>query len=252
MNRKSLIVLLFAGVATLLLAGCAGDGSIETEGPKSTTITTQATVAGALVNWSADLSGADIGTYTPVPCDPSTDTYCVLDFAGVASGGQYIVYTDDIPANWSIGANDGEGDQTCQQGATWEGTLTTSGPIITCGDDSVGQVKVAPSICTTIINYNTGQIEENNCPSTIELTTPVTMSTAHAMAVGTYDDSGASAASNSITASSSTTITVPLPPVIGNSVIVIVDPTTNKFVAAGFFTRNQTIYYPCGTKRSCG
>lgn len=242
------------GVGTLFLAGCGGDGSVETEGPKSTTITTQATVAGALVNWTADLSGDDNGTYTPVPCDPNADSYCIQDLGGVSQNGAYIFYTDDIPANWNIGATDVEGDYTCPQGSSWEGTLTTTGPILTCGDDETGQVIVTPSDCHFILNNTTGQIEDDNCPSTVTLSipSPVTMSTAYAMTVGAYDSIGDSEGSNSITASSPTSITVPAPTTPGANAILVVDPTTNQVIAAGLFTVGETVINPCGNEKNCG
>jgi hypothetical protein len=77
------------------------------------------------------------------------------------------------------------------------------------------------------------------------------MSTAHAMTVGTYDEAGDLVVSSSITASSSTSITVPTPDVAGYSVILVVDPTTNQVIGAGLFTRNQVILNPCGTKKNC-
>jgi hypothetical protein len=188
------------------------------------------------------------------PCDPSTDDYCLEDFTGVTDEiGNYTLVTDAMPANWEIGATEEVGTTDCLVGATWYGNLTpASGAQLVCGQTSQGAFIPSPQSCSTEVNYVTGQILENSCTSTITLSTaPGTMPTSYAMKVGTYNDEGDLNASNSISASSSSSITVPTPNIIGTSVIIVVDPTTNQVLGAGLFTRGETIYYPCGHEKSC-
>jgi hypothetical protein len=232
MNRKLLIVLLLAGVATSLLVGCSGGGSAPS-GPSQTTITAQTSSAGLLQAWSgADLSGDELTT--PAPCDDSTDEYCVFDFSGVTDGtGTYTLVTDAIPALWSIGATDPYG-KTCPAGASWYGTLTAGqGATLECGQLETGNIVATPASCTYTINLATGK-NSTTCPSTITLTAP-SFPTSHALTVSTYSDSGAELTSGSYMASSSTKIVVKTASSLVTSALIVVDPTTNRPLGAALF-----------------
>ncbi len=247
MNKESLIILLVAGIAMSLLAGCNDGSNTPTAPVLTTTITTQLSIAGGVQPWANALVQGALASEPP-PCDQSTDEYCLLSFAyGSQETGVQSVSTDAMPADWNIGASDPYGS-TCPAGSTWYGNLTPiEGATLVCGQLSLGQVVVSPQQCTVLTGKG-GVIEGNNCPSTIRLTLPSpSLPTAHALAVGTYNDEGKSEASNSITASSSTSITVPTPTIYGNSAVVIVDPATNTVLGAGLFTKNvKSVICPPG------
>lgn len=253
MNRKSLVVLILVGIGTALLTGCDSGAGIGGSSP-SIAITAQRSVNGITEAWvSASLNGLMVG---PEPCDPTQDPFCVFEFSGVTTNlGTYTLYTDAIPADWNIGATEEAGSSDCPSGASWTGNLTAiQGAQIVCGSFDASSAIVTPSSCIYELNNTTGQVIKNTCTFstiTLSLPSPATLPTAHAMTVGTYDDVGNSVASNSITASSSTSITVPIPNVAGASAIVIVDPATNKVMGTGLFTRTVLVINPCGSAKNC-
>lgn len=237
MNRKSLIVLLLAGVVMSLSTGCDGGGGPgASAGPQQTTITAQTSVGGVVQAWGgASLSGDEV-SFLP-PCDDSIDEYCQLDLSGATtSDGEYTFVTDAMPADWNIAATDPYGKQ-CLAGATFSGNLTPlGGAQLVCGQITGSNVVVKPASCTILMS-STGTVITDPCPSSVTLSIPsVSLPTTHALSVGTYNDTGHSEASSSITASSSTSITVPAPTQYGASAIVLVDPTTNQVLGAGLFT----------------
>ncbi len=86
--------------------------------------------------------------------------------------------------------------------------------------------------------------------SMLTLDTPG-LPTSQALNVSDYNDAGTQEYSYAGNASSTTTITVPVPKVAGDSVLVIYNPQTEEVIGAALFTLNVTIYNPCGTERSC-
>jgi hypothetical protein len=254
MKTKSLAILVLAGIAVAFSTGCGNPagGSSGSGGSSALIVSLLNNQPGLIEIWpTAAINGSE--TYPVYNCDSETDASCILDFATATTPqGQFTLYSLAIPATWNLA---GLADVNCQSGGTWSGTITSSDETeITCGQWGLGSAIVSPTSCTTIVNYDTGQIEHNNCPSSVTLTFPAgteTFPTSHAMTVGTYDVTGTSESSDSITASSSTTISVPLPGEVGNSAIIVVDPSTNKIIGSGLFTRIQTIYYPCGRAKSC-
>ncbi len=266
MNRKSLIALLLAGTILPLFGGCSSGGGTTTTyvsvGPSgasgSGTITAYTTVNGVNQGWQATISGSAVNP----SCNLLTDQNCFTSFSQVKMGldgsgtGSITINSDAIPGYWQFGLL---ADSTCTTGAS-SGVIFVANIIpdddqsIPCEDGDAGDAVVSPASCDSIFNTETGQTK-TTCTSTVTLSTsPATMPTTYAVTVGAYDSFGDLEASNSITASSSTSITVPTPSSVGYSVITIIDPTTNSVVAAGLFTRNsEVLSSPCsGTKKSCG
>lgn len=259
-NGKWISLLPFAAIAVSLLIGCGPDQGASGGNEETTTIATQTSSGGVLYDWPNATVNGDFISPAPglgYPCDPNSDVECVDNFAGTTNTlGTYTLYTNLMPADWEMSATEEVGTTDCQQGASWAGELTPGGGAqLVCGQMSSGSFVVSPASCYTQINDETHppEVVADTCPTTITLTSSVTsMPTAYAMTVGTYDDSGASEASSSITATSPTSVTVPTPTTLGASAIVVVDGTTNTVIGAGLFTRSQEIESePCGHQKQC-
>ncbi len=242
--RRSLAILLFAGLAAMFQSGCGSGGSGGGGAPCCTlaVYTEQAGGGGVWANASV-YGNADPGE---APCDPTTDTYCYLTFPASATTntyGEYTFSTDALPDSWSVGAT---GDSTCPNGGSSNGTITNDGSVyVYCNSFTVGTAVAAPDNCTITINENPGGGETNNCPSTITVTTSESeLPTSYAVNVANYDDTASEENASQITPSSSTSIVVPTPNAVGENAVIIVDPTTNQVIATASFLIHMQIILP--------
>lgn len=137
-----------------------------------------------------------------------------------------------MPGTWDIGAN---ADGNCSIGGSEELDITAGNTFdVKCGDIAGSNIVVSPSGCTTTY-YSSGP-DKTNCPVNITLTASnAVYPTAHAMSISGYNDTGASIVSQSATAASTTTVTIPLPPGTGDQILVVRDSTTNAVLGAGLF-----------------
>jgi hypothetical protein len=256
-------LVLTATLAVALLTACGGNGSTPASPPASqvpsTMITTHVTTAGTTGPWKgASLSGgATPNTYT---CVPGQDQNCVVNFGGTLgavltdSNGQYILQSDALGGvEWSFAAVDASNDSTCPNGASDTDTPNVGGNTdLFCNQNNAVAVVASPSSCITTTDTTTGQ-SNSNCPSTITLTAALPIfPTGYAINASSYTEAEALVVSNSITASSSTTITVPTPATTGFSAVVFTDPTTNLVLGAASFENIQRTTTTACTGHVCG
>ena len=238
----------------ILFVGCCSLGIDCSSGPTAT-IAAVTSIGGTLQAWvGATVDGMAVADgSTGYTCQPGSSG-CVLSVQGTTdSKGFYAFQSNAVPGDWQIGI---EADSSCPNGAATQiyylsVSTTSDAQKIVCGSIASGSATATPATCTQTVNNSTGQIT-TNCPATVTLTvdSPV-LSTAHALDVSDYNDAGSQEYSYSGNASNTTTIVVPTPKFIGESVLVIYDPQTNQPVGAALFTLTQAIYNPCGTERSC-
>jgi hypothetical protein len=238
MNRISSFALSFIAAATVGLSGCGGNGGAT--GSPTTQIYTQATISGVTQAWTgASLYGE---SSPPFACSLTTDPNgCQTTFGPVStdSTGHYTLQTDDLPATWSIGA---KADSTCSAGAS-SGIIQVSVGVpvtLTCGQDYATDIVASPQYCTITVDQINGT--SSDCPASITLTAQNSIfSTGYATTASSYDASGTLLRSDSITASSATTITVPTPSSAGFHALTFVNPTTNQIFGAAEFTVKKVI-----------
>lgn len=252
---KKAIALVICALVCALFVGCCTLGIECSSGPTAT-IAAVTSVGGILQAWvGATVDGMAVADgSTGYTCQPGSPG-CVLSVQGQTdSKGFYAFQSNAIPGDWQIGI---EADSNCATGAATQiyylGVSTTSdAQKIVCGNISGGSATASPADCTQVVNNSGGQIS-TNCPATVTLTlnTPG-LPTSQALNVSDYNDAGTQEYSYAGNASSTTTITVPVPKVAGDSVLVIYNPQTEEVIGAALFTLNVTIYNPCGNERSCG
>ncbi len=259
---KNIYLLLSVGcLSSVFITGCCNilgvnvcptTSSLPTAVIEAATLVggTTAPWVGGIVVANAVADGTGPGGYT-----------CIVDSSGCSltstgktdSLGNYPIKSDAIPGDWQVGIKP---DANCLQGAAttvlYLGTSTTSDPtMVVCGDIASGSATANPASCIETLNNSTG-VMTSNCPSTITLTIATdSLPTAHALNVSDYSDTGNQYYGFTGSASNTTTIVVPTPNVIGQSVLVIYDPQTNVPLGAALFTLNQVVFTPCGTKRNC-
>jgi hypothetical protein len=257
-NILSISIALMSTFAVAALTGCLGGASTGPQTPQ-TTITTHANVNGVSGPWvGASLSGgASPGTYT---CVPVQDQACVVNFGGTlgsvltGSNGQYILQSDALGnVQWSFVAVDAVNTNTCPNGASDTDTPNVGGNTdLFCNQNNAAAVVASPSSCITTTDTTTGQ-SNSNCPSTITLTAALPIfPTGYAINASSYTEAKALVSSSSITASSSTTITVPTPATTGFSAVVFIDPTTNLVLGAASFDNIQRTTTTACTGHVCG
>ena len=244
MRIHSFLLILAVGIATILQAGCGGSGG-SSSGPQtigsssgsccSFGIYTQQVGGGVWAN--AQLRGtADPFT---ISCNPGTDSNCLTQFGPISdlSDGEAIVYTDALPAYWTVMAAP---DTNCNDGASsGDESITSDGSIyLTCGQaDPVG-ANAEPSDCT--VTYVNGSLYEGCGPDTELITdSPLTLPTSYALDVDYYDLYGDWLGDTTATAANSTEINVPIPSNWGISVITLTDPTTSDVLAGVSYTLHQ-------------
>jgi hypothetical protein len=224
--------------AILGFVGCSSGGGPQVPG---TTIYAQETVSGVTQAWSNAL--IDAYAIPPFFCDPTSDSNCLTNIGGQTNtSGIFNLISDNLPANWDIGVR---ADSTCSQGAD-SGIVALSvggSTTVTCAQSNGSNVSVSPAGCAQITTFGAnGKITvTNNCPTNITLTaTAPVFSTAHAMALSGYSDTGSELYSQSPTATTTTKIVIPTPANQGDNVLLVTDPTTNQLVGAGLFIHNYS------------
>ncbi len=252
--KKALALVITALVCTFFV-GCCIFGIDCTSSLPTGWIQAKTSIGGVTQAWT----GATVNAYalpdTPngYACTPLSKG-CTLSESGTTdTSGYFSISSNAVPGDWQIAI---DGDSECVGGAASPDlyiTPTAKGlaQVVPCGSIASGSASANPASCFQTVNNSNGQIT-TNCPATITLTvdTPV-LSTSHALDVSDYNNAGIQESSFSGSASSTTTIVIPTPTLVGESVLVIYDPQTNQPVGAALFTMGQTIYNPCGTKRSC-
>lgn len=248
MNRLSSIVLAMTTIS--VIAGCGGGGGGSNPPPAVTNYGSgqqSFAIYAELQNsdaWSqATLSGnAAPGTWE-YDCDPTTDPDgCLTQFAQVAAGtsGELIFHTDALPATWIASAN---ADVNCSSGAnSGPESVGNDGSIyVICGSTPNTGATVSPSSCYTETFPGTNDPPRTNCPSTVTITTTSSpFPTGYALAVAAYSDTASTLEQTNIAASSSTSITVPLPNDYGDIVFLVQDPNNNSnVVASALFVHNS-------------
>ncbi len=246
----------------VLIAGCCqylNDCPTVTVGPSlpKSVIEAKTSIGGVVGPWMyAVVQGAAFPDGSNgYSCTPNS-TGCYLSFQGATnSNGNYTISSNAIPGDWQIGI---EPDQNCPQGAATQviyltPSTTYTPTLIVCNSIGSGSATASPATCTQTLNNSTG-VMTSNCPSTISLTIRSdSLPTAHALNISDYSETGIQQYSFSGSASNTTTIVIPTPSVVGQSVLVIFDPQTDVPLGAALFTINQVIENPnpCGTKKSC-
>jgi hypothetical protein len=241
-------------LSAALLAGCNNNPSPPPSIP-ATSITTHATINGVTQAWqNAQVSG--YAYQLDLPCDSSTDGNCVISFGPVytASNGVYVLSTEALGnVEWTFSAVDAPNDYTCPSGASDTLYPNVSGNAdLYCGVLNAHAFIASPDTCTTTTDTGTGDIT-TDCPATITVTAEnAELPTDHAMQASVYTEAGSLVVSNSITADSSTTITVPTPTTPGYSAVIVVDPNTNQILgAASFIYKQRTVHTSCGLGDDC-
>ena len=244
----SLICFVFAGCC--ILTNTCSSGGLPTGWIFARTM-----VGGVYQPWAGATVQASAVPDTPngYSCTPFTNG-CILSIPGTTDPtGHFSIASNAVPGEWQIGI---QADSECSSGASdvlTIGVSTENGAqLIPCGNITGGSATASPASCTQVVNNSGGQIS-TNCPATVTLTlnTPG-LPTSQALNVSDYNDAGTQEYSYAGNASSTTTITVPVPKVAGDSVLVIYNPQTEEVIGAALFTLNVTIYNPCGNERSCG
>lgn len=234
MRATTILLFVMISTATVFSIGCGGGGNggppVGSGGSGNAAFETHAyTSAGAWT--SATLNGTAAGlSYN---CT-SSDSNCGTNFEGKTdSGGNFIWYTDALPAEWDVS---GVADSNCPSGAESGFTeITNDGTIqLPCGQ------KVSGNVVNCTVYYNNGVKRSTDCPSTVTLTSSApTYPTSYALDAGIYDISALNVAGYQGMASSSTSITVPSPVPsstnYGLKVVTVWDPTNNQILAAAGF-----------------
>uniref|UniRef100_E6QN44 Uncharacterized protein n=1 Tax=mine drainage metagenome TaxID=410659 RepID=E6QN44_9ZZZZ len=252
---KKMLGLAIATLFCTFFVGCCSLGIDCPSSQPTGWIQAKTTIGGVLQPWTGATVQADALPDTPngYACTPLSPG-CTLSMSGPTdTNGYFPINSNAVPGDWQIAI---QGDSECEGGAASPDlyiTPTSKGlaQVVPCGSTASGSATANPATCTQTVNNSNGQIT-TNCPATITLTvdSPV-LSTSHALDVSDYNNTGNQEYSFSGNASSTTTIVVPTPKFVGESVLVIYDPQTNQPVGAALFTLTQTIYNPCGTERSC-
>lgn len=253
MNRLCQILLAMATVSAIV--GCGGSGGggnpppvITSYGSGQQIFRIYAELQNSSAWNQAILSGnAAPGTWEQ-DCDPTTDPNgCLTQFGQVVAGtsGELDIHTDALPAVWVVSANaDTNCSGTNNTGGANSGpqSLGNEGSIyVVCGSTPNTGATVSPSSCYTETFPGTNDPPRTNCPSSVTITTTSgAFPTGYALAVGAYSDTASTLLQTNITASSSTSITVPLPNQFGDIVFLVQDPNNNSnVVASALFVHNS-------------
>jgi hypothetical protein len=182
---------------------------------------------------NAIVSGYTIpGNYN---CDTITDPNCITSFSNgyTNTNGDFTFSTDALPGTWDIAVGNANGCSGADTGwVNWSPSIPLD---VVCGSYAAVNVSVSPSGCLTTEYSN--KPPTTNCPSTVTLTVnQPPMSTSRNMTVAAYDESANELAQSSITPTSSTQITAPLPNAPGKYIIfLIADPTTQQIIGGARF-----------------
>ncbi len=250
--------ILIAVILLVMAVGCGGGGSVPSYGSSnaaSTYFVIQTTTTVPNEAWGGvSISGyANPGSLT---CDVSTDSNCIADIgnAGFSNGaltengissfntnsnGAANFYTDAQPAIWYFYAN-GPTNSDCTSTQASYTTLQDSGTgslvPLTCGSGIAAMI-ATPASCEYIETPD-GSVT-NTCPAAVTLTFPsygtATLPTSTELAVANFDTDGNNLAQSSVTASSTTSVSVPVPATIGTTYLAVYDPTTNQILGSAPF-----------------
>lgn len=279
-NLKSLCAIALASLS-ILAVGCGGGGggsytppsfgSTSASSPHFNIQTTNISTSGGSGEvWGGVTVTGYAHPYT-IPC-AVTDTNCIPnvdDYSDQVNGngalnqnmmttpittdgtyGQANFYTNAQPAVWTFYAS-GPTNSNCVSTSAKFITLENSGDgslvPLRCGSNAAYMV-ASPSGC--VINANTGV---NTCPSYVTLTFPPPVDSSESLPVATaliaanYDSSGSNLAQSSVTASTTTSITVPAPTTYGTTYLTVQDSSGNVVGASEF-----TIYFTPLKVNRCG
>lgn len=272
MKIRSNWIVPICAMLLMMVIGCGGGGSST---PTSYGATNDSSAGFFKIQTSTGPNTAEAwgnvqitgyANYNTVTCDVTTDSNCIADIGNVGlldgaltkneisyfdtnSNGEAYFYTEAQSAEWTLYAN----------GAEPSGCTSTQSSFITpensgngyvvdipCGSNPAGMI-ASPASCTYSYNTATGKVVINTCPTTVTLTFPSSNSsaalpTASALAVADYSDTGTNLAQSSITASSATSVNVPIPTTPGTTYLAVYSPTTNQLLGGAPFTYNYTVF----------
>lgn len=226
---KTLACAITMAALALALSGCGGNGG---SGLPQATIHTNLYNNGVYSNWPNSYVYAQAVQFNCPVGSANCNTYA----SGQAdSSGNYRINSNAIPGYWTVAA---QADNYCPTGAgtstqQLQTNITTQ---INCGNINQSTAYISPTSCEKDV-YLDGTVT-NTCPTTITAKVGGNESfpTNRAMNVSTYTEAAQNINSQSITASSSTTMILPTPLRKGDNVVLIKDPNTNQILVAGLFT----------------
>lgn len=286
--KKNQFTLLFSlASVVLVLAGC-GSGSYTppSYGAGSSVpyfeIMTQTQSTGGSSELWGNVSVSGYGNNLEIACDVATDTTCIPQVYGPhnPSGlltenaisafttdkyGNAIFHTNAEGASWAFFGDDKSDSTNTNYCSTSFATNTTmpnqqSGfpVVLQCGANAETLI-ASPSACGIIWVYNSKlqfYQEENTCPSSLALTVPSALASSNPLPTNMplvqadVTNTGANVEQSSVSTSSTTTISVPVPSTQGTTYVVVANPQSNQLIGIAPFT--YTVQQdPCPNKKRC-